>query len=254
MNRLRDKIERGEDIRGIHVTLDDPGLCAILGRLGFDFIWVDMEHTYIDCRSLYIHLNAAKAVNASIIVRVPQNDKVTLKKVIEMGVDGVIFPMITSVSEASEAIAATFYPPKGNRGFGPRDAIAYGLWDVLEYIEKGSLEMCRFIQVEHVMAVDCMEELAQINGIDGYIFGPNDLSGSIGQLGYPRGKSTEDLMRKAIGVLNRYGKYAGVSTGDFREETLRYFKSLGISMISAGADTDFLLYGAKAALKNLRKV
>ncbi len=232
--------------------MDDPSLCAILGRIGFDYIWVDMEHTYIDCRSLYIHLNAARAVGVNVIVRVPQNDMVTLKRVIEMGVDGVIFPMITSLTEAQSAIAATFYPPKGMRGFGPRDAVGYGLYDVFEYIERGSLDMCRFIQIEHVLAVECLDELVGIKEIDGYIFGPNDLSGSIGQLGYPCGEKTGMLMRQAIEILERNGKYIGVSTGDFREEVIKYYRDMGISMISAGADTDYLLYGAQQALRRLQ--
>lgn len=254
MNRLKEKIEQRQELRGTHVTISDPSVCSIVGRLNFDFIWIDMEHTYIDCRDLYIHMNAARAAGTSVIVRIPQNDLITLKRVMEMGVDGVIFPMIRSAEEARNMIASTFYPPRGTRGFGPRDAIQYGLADLMEYIEKGSLEMCRFIQIEHKDAVECIEELTEVDGIDGYIFGANDLSGSIGQLGHPCEEPTAELMRRAIKVMKERGKYIGLSTGDFSEKTIRYFHDMGISMISAGADVDYLLYGAQCAYENLHKV
>ena len=253
MNILKEKINRGEPLRGTHVSLSDPSICTILGRIGFDYIWVDMEHTYIDCKTLYIHLTAARSVGASVIVRVPQNDLITLKRVMEMGVDGVIFPMVRSVEQAKELIGATFYPPRGHRGFGPRDAVQFGLADVSEYIEKGSLEMCRFIQIEHKDAVEHIEELAEIDGIDGYIFGPFDLSGSVGRLGYPYEQPTAEVMKRATEILRKNGKYVGVSMGDFHAETARYFSDMGISMISLGADTDYLIFGAQEAYKNLHE-
>ncbi|MBU9725502.1 HpcH/HpaI aldolase family protein [Diplocloster modestus] len=253
MNSLREKIKSKEPVIGTHVSLSDPSICEILGCLNFDYIWVDMEHTYIDCEQLYIHLNAARAVGASVIVRIPQNDFITLKRVMEMGVDGVVFPMIRTVAEAEKAIDGTFYPPRGSRGFGPRKPIKYGLGDVNEYIENGSLDMCRFIQIEHVEAVKCVENLAEVDGIDGFIFGPCDLAGSIGQLCHPYDEPTARLMKETIQKLKARNKYIGVSTGDFREETIRYFSGMGIHMISAGADTDYLLYGAQKALRNLTK-
>lgn len=253
MNSLRDKIKNRENIIGTHVSLSDPSICEILGYLDFDYIWVDMEHTYINCEQLYIHLNAARAVGANVIVRIPQNDFVTLKQVMEMGVDGVVFPMIRSVKAARRAIDRTFYPPRGSRGFGPRKPIKYGLEDVRGYIESGSLEMCRFIQIEHIEAVECIEELAEIEGIDGFIFGPCDLAGSIGQLAHPYEEPAEEIIRKAVRILKEKEKYIGISTGDFSQDRVRRFSEMGIQMISAGADTDYLLYGAQNALYNLTK-
>ncbi|MEE0419030.1 MAG: aldolase/citrate lyase family protein [Lachnospiraceae bacterium] len=254
MNSLRDKIKNKEKIIGTHVSLSDPSICEILGYLDFDYIWVDMEHTYINCEQLYIHLNAARAVGASMIVRIPQDDFITLKQVMEMGVDGVVFPMIRSVEAARRAIDRTFYPPRGSRGFGPRKSIKYGLDDVSRYIQSGSLEMCRFIQIEHIEAVECIEELAEIDGIDGFIFGPCDLAGSIGQLSQPYEEAAEEMTRRTVRKLKEKEKYIGISTGDFSQERIRCFSDMGIQMISAGADTDYLLYGAKNALHNLTKV
>ncbi|MCI8894832.1 MAG: aldolase [Lachnospiraceae bacterium] len=253
MNSLREKIKNKERIIGTHVSLSDPSICEILGYLDFDYIWVDMEHTYIDCEQLYIHLNAARAVGASVIVRIPQDDFVTLKRVMEMGVDGVVFPMIKNVEEARRAMDGTFYPPRGSRGFGPRKPIRYGLDNVEDYIEEGSFQMCRFVQIEHIEAVECLEELAETEGVDGFIFGPCDLAGSIGQLTHPYEETAMELMKTAMETLKAHGKYIGISTGDFSEERVRQFSEMGIQMISAGADTDYLLYGAQKAWSHLVK-
>ncbi len=253
MNSLREKIKNKERIIGTHVSLSDPSICEILGYLDFDYIWVDMEHTYIDCKQLYIHLNAARAVGASVIVRIPQDDFVTLKRVMEMGVDGVVFPMIQNADAARKAISGTFYPPRGCRGFGPRRPVRYGLDQAADYIEKGSLGMCRFIQIEHIEAVEGLEEIAETEGVDGFIFGPCDLAGSIGQLTRPYEETAMELMQKAIATLKAHDKYIGISTGDFSAKRIRQFSEMGIQMISAGADTDYLLYGAQKAWEHLAK-
>jgi len=154
MNALKTKIKAGEKLIGTHVSLVDPSICEILGMMGFDYVWIDMEHTCIDFQTLNECLLAVRAVGGNAIVRIPQHDYTYLKKVLEMGPDGIVFPMIHSVEEAKADISHTLYPPYGERGFGPRSAISYGLSDVRKYIENESLDLCRFIQIEHVHAIE----------------------------------------------------------------------------------------------------
>lgn len=252
MNALKEKIKAGKKLIGTHVSLVDPSICEILGLMGFDYIWIDMEHTCIDFQTLYECLLAVRAVGGNAIVRIPQHDYTYLKKVLEMGPDGIVFPMICSVEEAQNDIIHTLYPPYGVRGFGPRSAIGYGLSDVKEYIDKESLELCRFIQIEHVNAVNCLPELVKIPYIDGFIIGPCDMAGSINELGNQYGENNRGLILKTINQLHKAQKYAGLSIGDFSQEALHHWCSLGLDMISAGADTDYIIYGGKAALKALQ--
>jgi 2-dehydro-3-deoxyglucarate aldolase/4-hydroxy-2-oxoheptanedioate aldolase len=253
MNPLKEKIRAGKKMIGTHVSLVDPSVCEILGLMGFDYIWIDMEHTCIDFQVLNQCLMAVRSAGGSPIVRVPQHDYTFLKKVLEMGPDGIVFPMIRNVEEAREDIANTLYPPYGVRGFGPRSAIGYGLCDVREYIEKKSLDMCRFIQIEHINAVNCLPDLLEIPFVDGFVIGPCDLSGSINQLCNHYGTDTRELIEKTIKQVHEANRYVCFSVGDFSQDKLRYWCSMGLDMISAGADTDFIIYGAKTALAALQK-
>ncbi len=253
MNLLKEKIKAGKKLIGTHVSLVDPSVCEILGMMGFDYVWIDMEHTCIDFQALNQCLMAVRSAGGSAIVRVPQHDYTSLKKVLEMGPDGIVFPMIRNVQEAREDISNTLYPPNGVRGFGPRSAIGYGLKDVKEYIDKESMDMCRLLQVEHVNAVNCLSELLEIPFVDGFIIGPCDLSGSINQLCNHYGEDNRELIIKTIEQIHAAKKCAGLSIGDFAPDKLNYWCSMGLDMISAGADTDYIIYGAKAALAALQK-
>ena len=252
MNKLREKLQKGQKTCGALVSLTDPCLCEIMGVVGYDYVWVDMEHTYISEKEVLCHLNAARAANTSAIVRLPQDDLTVTKKILEMGPEGIIFPMVRSVQQVKDLIATTLYPPLGTRGFGPMRAIGYGAVDTYEYVSKASLELCRFIQIEHIDCVDALEELAENPYIDGFIFGPNDLSGSLGALGDVFGEATLAQIRKAIDILQAKGKYIGLATGDTRPETIRFWSELGVQMLTVGADWNFVYNGAKKNLMNLR--
>ena len=104
MNLLRQKLERKEKILGTLVSLTDPALCEIMGNVGFDCVWIDMEHTCISCKDALCHLNAARATGIPAVVRLPQNDLSYTKRVLEMGPDGIIFPMVRSAKEVRELL------------------------------------------------------------------------------------------------------------------------------------------------------
>ena len=132
------------------------------------------ESETVSSETLLNHIFALRSVGAEIVVRVPQNDLTHLKHVLEMGVDGIILPMVRSAEEANEMIAATLYPPLGTRGFGPMNANDYGYESAAAYAEKSNRDLCRFIQIEHKDAVDHLAEIIRNPYIDGYNIGPND--------------------------------------------------------------------------------
>ena len=255
MNLLKEKIKAGGRLCGTHVSLAEPSLCEIIGNLGFDFIWIDMEHSYLSCKDVIIHANAARTTGTPVIVRVPQHDLTYTKRVLEMGVEGIIFPMVKNAEEMNELLSFTLYPPYGARGFGPQRAIGYGYEDVNAYIGKGHIhDFCRFIQIEHIDAVKDIEAIASNPYLDGVFFGPNDLSGSINQLLKVYEKDTADLICHAIEVLKKHGKAIGVSTGSTDEKVLRYWQSMGIQILSAGADYGYVLAGASDLRAKLNAV
>ena len=252
MNRLRQRIQNKEKLCGTLVSLTDPALCEIFGNIGYDYVWVDMEHTYMSCKEVLCHLNAARSVNTPAIVRVPQNDLSVTKKILDMGPDGIVFPMARSAKEAEEFIQMTLYPPYGTRGFGPLRALGYNADKSNEYVANNNDGICRFIQIEHVNCVKELEQIVQNPYIDGFIFGPNDLSASIGEIGRVFEDSTMDLLKQAIAILRKHGKYIGLA-GGHRPETIQAWSKLDIDMLTVGADWNFIYDQGDRTLNDLHQ-
>lgn len=252
MNILREKIENKEKITGTLVSLTDPCMCEIMGNIGYDCVWIDMEHTYMSYKDVLCHLNAARSADIPSVVRLPQNDLTATKKVLEMGPDGIIFPMVKSKKEIEDLIGMTLYPPLGNRGFGPMRAIGYGAIDANEYVKEKSFELCRFIQLEHIDAIKNLEEIVKIPYIDGFIFGPNDLSGSLNEFLNVSGDTTLSKIKYASDILKKCGKYTGLA-GGMSERDIKTWSELGIDMIFAGADWCFVYEKGKETFDTLKK-
>ena len=237
---LKGKILNKEKTIGTHVNIADVSIGKIAGLSGYDFVWLDFEHGYMDYETLLAQIIAVQGTGTPVVVRAPQHDLTATKKIVEMGPDGIIFPMVRNAAEVEELLSMTLYPPYGTRGFAPMNAIDYGFSDVLHYVRNNHREMCRFIQLEHKEAIDDLENIMKLEYLDGYIFGPNDLSGSIKEMLDVFGKNTTELMKRAIAMLKRENKYIGLSTGDISEETIRYWHDMGIDMLSVGSDYDLL--------------
>lgn len=252
MNILRKRLENGEKLIGALVSLTDPCLCEIMGNIGYDCVWIDMEHTYMSCRDVLCHLNAAKSVGTAAVVRLPQNDLTVTKKILEMGADGIIFPMVKSAAEAEELIAATLYPPLGTRGFGPMRAIGYGAEDAKEYAEEKSLDLCRFIQIEHIDMINELEKIAVMPYVDGFIFGPNDLSGSVGEFLNVFGEKTLSEIKRAVDIIRKHGKYAGLA-GGLKETDIETWSKLGLDITFNGADWNFIYEKGREILEIAKK-
>lgn len=254
MTNLKEKVRNKQEISGTLVTLADPSVCEMIGYLGYDFIWVDMEHSYLSCKDVFIHANAAKATATPVIVRVPQHDLTYTKRILEMGVDGIIFPMVHNADEVEELLSYCLYPPYGQRGFGPQRAVRYYLDDTDEYAKQGHLNTCRFIQIEHIDAVNDIERIAQNPYLDGVFFGPNDLSGSINKLGNVFDSEVIGLMKKAIDVLKKHNKAIGVAIGATDTDTIKFWHDMGIHMIAAGQDYGSLQMRMQETLRKLKAV
>jgi 2-dehydro-3-deoxyglucarate aldolase/4-hydroxy-2-oxoheptanedioate aldolase len=251
MNPLKARVLRGEKLVGTIVSLLDSANVEIFGTLGYDFVWIDMEHTAIGYPEALSHMNACRASCTSALVRVPQNDLTATKKILDMGPEGIVFPMVRSAEEASALIEMTLYPPRGTRGFGPMRAIGYGDTDAKAYTDEGHLDLCRFIQIEHIDCIRALPEIVKNPYIDGYIFGPNDLSGSLGCMGEPFSDKVTDAINEAIAILRAHGKYIGLAVGHSRE-SLAHWSRFDVDMITAGADWNFLYELGKKNLANLR--
>ena len=252
MNSLREKLKEKKTLLGSLVCLTDPCLCEMMGYIGYDCVWIDTEHTYMSYKEVLAHLNGAKAANIPAVIRLPQNDLTATKKILEMGPDGIIFPMAKSAEEINSLIEMTLYPPHGTRGFGPMRAIRYGADDAKTYTAKDSLDLCRFVQIEHIDMIEDLDEILKNPYIDGFIFGPNDLSGSINDFLNVYGDATFSLIEKATEKVKKSGKIIGLA-GGFRESDIEKWSSLGLNMLFCGGDWNFIFAQGKATLEMMRK-
>ena len=251
---LKEQIQNREKLIGMYVQLSDISIARIAGLAGYDFVWVDTEHSYMSYETLLGHILALKSTGTPVIVRVPQNDLTATKKVLEMGVDGIIFPMVRNAKEAEQVISYTLYPPYGERGFGPMNAIDYGFRNVQDYTQKNRQELCRFIQVEHKDTLEDLDEIMKNPDIDGYIFGPNDLSGSYNMLGQVFSEPITKVIREGVEKLHAAGKYVAIASGGNSREVLEHWESFQPDMLVAGADFDFLREGAKQNRQRLAEI
>lgn len=253
LNELKRKIERGEKTCGTIINMCDVCVSDIFSRIGYDFLWVDFEHSYLSYEDVLTHTTVSRANGTPVIVRVPQNDFTATKKVLEMGVDGIIFPMVKTIKEVNDLIDFSLYPPDGNRGFGPMAAINYGLYDANEYVKTANKDICRFIQIECKEIIDDLDEIMKNDNIDGYIFGPNDLSGSINDFLNVYDEKTTKLMERTIKKLKENQKYVGIATGSDKKEVIEHWHNMGAYMICSGADFGFLTEGAVNMFKILKE-
>lgn len=254
MATLKEKLKKCEQIAGTHVFLKDHCVSELCASVGYDCVWIDTEHTAIDYSILEQHIIAAHSGGTESIVRIPWNDPILVKRVLEMGPTGILFPTVNTPEELDYAMRATLYPPEGIRGFGPMRAIRYGVDDSAEYVKRCNQELVRIAQIESYVAIDNLEEMVKNPYVDCFLFGPNDLSGSIGQLGNVFGKDTTDLIKRGIQILKKAGKSIGVSSGDWNPSTIQYWHDMGANVLFMGIDYLHLLKGAQDELTAIRRI
>lgn len=246
-----DKIAAGKIPVGSHVGFDSPFLTEALAGCGFDFIWIDAEHSAIDKKDIQNHLLACRAAGVAGIVRVPWNDHVFIKSVLDMGADGIIVPMVRSLEEAKTAAAATHYPPNGVRGMGTRRAVNYSMWDKAEYTANEDKHIWTIVQIEHVDVVKDLEAIAALPGISGFVIGPNDYAMSMNTQEHrytaasPEAKAEFDKIGE---ILRKTGKPFGVS-GAYSEQFVKDWLGRGANWLCMNFDFNYIVNGGKAVLK-----
>ena len=251
---LKEKIKNGEKTIGTIISMGELCVSDIFSRIGYDFLWIDMEHPYVSYEQVHQHTAIARANGTPVVVRIPQNDTVALKKVLEMGIDGIVFPMIKTAQEVKALVDYALYPPDGTRGFGPMAANRYGLTDAREYVAEANRKLCLFVQIETKEIIDELDEIMKNEYIDGYIFGPNDLSGAIGDFLNVYAEKTTKLMESVIEKLRENNKYIGIATGSTKQDVLSWWSNMDPDMVCAGGDYVFLTEGALALKSNLTKI
>lgn len=251
LNRIKMKIRTGEPVVGVHSRSCDSELVELMAACGNDFIWIEGEHSSLDKQNFKHHIMATQARGAAAFVRVAWNDPVLVKPILEMGPDGIVFPMVRTAEEARKAVASCQYPPKGIRGFGPQRAMNFGLMSTPDYLAQADDSIWKIIQIEHYEAVENLDEILEVPGVDAIVVGMMDLSGSINKLAKLNSPEVMALMDAIAEKAARHNIPLGVSMS-YNPEKIRYWIEKGISWISVGADVEYVCQGALETHKKVR--
>jgi 2-dehydro-3-deoxyglucarate aldolase len=179
---LKTKLRNKELILGSWVTIGHTSVVEIMAKAGFDFLTVDMEHSSITLYQAAQLVQVIDLAGVSPLVRVGENNANLIKRVMDAGAHGVIVPLVNSKEDAQKAVESVKYPPIGKRGVGLTRAQGYGtnFENYKKWVEDESVVI---VQIEHIEAVNNLEEIISVDGVDGFIIGPYDLSGSLGRPG-----------------------------------------------------------------------
>ena len=242
------KLARRHLLVGTIITLPTPAIAEIFSSAGFDWLFVDLEHSAMSIKDVEIILQTA-ALRTPCVVRVPSNDEVWIKKVLDIGAAGIIVPNVRTKEEAEQAVQLCKYPPEGVRSVGIARAQGYGD-KFQEYVLSANDEIAVIIQVEHIDAVENIQNLIKVPGIDSLFIGPYDLSASMGKMG----QTTDSEVQNAISRVKRRAEKANIPLGIFgpTADAVKPYIQNGYTLIAVGIDTLLLGTAAKSITTSLK--
>jgi 4-hydroxy-2-oxoheptanedioate aldolase len=248
-NAFKHAIAAGRLQIGLWSSLTSNIAAEIVADAGFDWILFDTEHSPNEIPGLLAQLQAAAGGTASPIVRPAWNDAVLIKRVLDIGAQSILVPYVQNAEEAGRAVAAVRYPPAGIRGVAAAArASRYGR--VKDYLKQADREICVLVQVETRPALDRLEAIAAVDGVDGVFIGPSDLSASFGHIGNPQHQEVQAALQQAVRRLKAVGKPAGILT--LNEEEARRYIGWGYTFVAVGSDTGLLGRGADALARTFK--
>jgi 2-keto-3-deoxy-L-rhamnonate aldolase RhmA len=234
---------------GTWIMSASPIVAEAVGCAGFDWGVIDMEHTPLDLMDVVHLLQAVAGTKMLPILRVPWNDTVTVKRVLDAGAATLLFPFVQNAEEAHRAVAATRYPPEGVRGMaGMSRGSRFGT--LPDYYKVANTQIGVIVQLETPAAVGQLEAIAGVAGVDAIFLGPADLSGAMGHVGQLTHPDVMTLMTDAVRRCKALGVPVGTVGGT--PELVAQYRTIGFDFVAIASDLGFLMRGAQAALATLR--
>ncbi len=248
MDSFRKRLINGEQLIGTLVSLPSPEVVELLAKCGFDWLFIDAEHGAFDTLQMQ-HMLQAAANYSPCLIRVASHEIVAIKKALDIGAAGIIVPQINTVQEATAAVSAAKYPAQGHRGIGLARAHEYGL-SFATHIETANQETCIVIQAETRGAIENIDAIAAIEGVDAILIGPYDLSANLGHTGHvshPEVVGAIEKVEQACIQNQKQLGYFGVNA-----EAVRPYMDRGFTLITVGVDSMMLLSEAQSILNDLK--
>lgn len=247
---LKQKLKNNQLTIGSWIMIGNSMSVEVMALAGFEWLVVDIEHTSIDLETTQILITTIQANGIKALVRVSKNEEVIIKRILDMGADGIIVPMVCSKEDAIKAVNYSKYPPIGKRGVGLYRAQKYGTC-FEEYKKWVDEELVIIAQIEHIEAVDNIDDILQVDGIDGTIIGPYDLSGSMGCPGDFERTDVKEAIQKVLDKCKKYNMPSGFHVVDTNSENLKLKIEQGCTFLAYGIDYFFM---RDSAINGMNKI
>ncbi|MFG1208092.1 aldolase/citrate lyase family protein [Xanthobacter flavus] len=249
-NPFKRAIHAGTQQIGLWCAVPSNYVSEILAGAGFDWLVLDTEHAPNELPNVFNQLQSMVGYGTQPVVRVPWNDAVTLKRFLDIGTQSFLIPMVQDAEEARAAVAATRYPPDGIRGYAVASrATRFGR--IGDYFTRYADEMCVLVQVETMEALEKVEEIAAVPGVDGIFIGPGDLSASMGLLHQPTHPRVVEAIEDGLRRITAAGNRGGVLVvGD--EALARRYMAAGSVFTAVGVDAALFARSSEALAKQYK--
>jgi len=248
IERLRRKFKAKEPLYGLWCTFEAPSITEIATTLGLDWVCVDMEHGHLDWREVIEHVRAVRGSETAVFVRVPELQQSAVKRALDIGAHGVLLPLIHSRAELELGMRYGRYPVKGLRGVGGERAVKWGL-AFREYLEAADSQTLIIPLIETREAIENIDELLAVPGLEMIFFGPADLSASYGHLGQWEGPGIAEKILKVRERAAERGIGSGVMSVDPVDASKR--REQGFNLIGLGSDAGMVIRSINGAFKAL---
>ena len=248
LNPFKAALANGQRQIGFWLSMADAYLAEVSATAGFEWLLIDAEHAPNDVRSILAQLQAVAPYSAEAVVRPVNGDPALLKRLLDIGARNLLVPMIDTADQARACVAAVRYPPHGIRGVGSAVGRASRWSSRTDYLDIADSEICLLVQAETVTALDNLEAICAVDGVDGVFIGPADLAASMGHRGKPGDPEVQNAIEAAMRTIIASGKAAGTLTSD--PVLARRYLELGCTFVATGMD---ILMFANAARKLARE-
>lgn len=244
MKNLKEKIRSGEAVHGCWINLGSTVSAEIIGRAGFDWVLIDLEHGSGNDLAMYQQLQVLAGTPTTPLVRTDELSRSKIQRILDAGASGIMFPQIRQAEIADEVSRMMYYPPKGTRGMAKMvRAMGFGK-NAPEYINNLDKNLVGVVQIETPGALDQLDRIASLDTVDVLFVGPSDLTLSLGIFGQLDHPLYQQAIRSVAQAAKKYGKATGVLLLDPVEYEMYY--QLGYRFLACGADATFVARGAEA--------
>ncbi|MEI8131523.1 MAG: aldolase/citrate lyase family protein [Leptolinea sp.] len=247
MDSFRQRLKNDSLHLGTLISIASPEIAEIMADAGFDWLFIDIEHSPMDVMDAQRILQATEGRLAGII-RVPLNDEIWIKKSLDIGANGVRIPLVLTAEDACRAVRYCKYPPQGTRSIGVGRAHRYGA-TLQQTIDTANEETAVIIQVEHITAVDNIDAILAVEGIDAILVGPYDLSASMGLTGKVMDAQVQQAIERVRNACLQKKMPLGIFTASI--EQAKGYVSQGFFLIAVSSDTLMLIDAAQRIVKNV---